>query len=269
MVAALRAAHGLPQPRASLYSHYLDSGALRLQCILFSPHLVPRPPDWTASARMCGYAVLRPSPAAPPARLTAWLAGLAAPPLLVTLGSMAQFLRRSAFRRDAPAVLRLCIQAGLACGRAVLVQAQGVAPPGTATAAQLLTDLEALGGSNGRVMAFDCALPHDLLLPRCAAIACHGGAGTVQAALRASCPVVVVACLPEWDQLWMARLLVRRRLSPAVFFCQSFRVRSLARALHACIEDEALKERVRSAAAAEAETDGARTAARLVLELDD
>jgi hypothetical protein len=42
---------------------------------------------------MCGYAVLRPSPAAPPARLTAWLAGLAAPGELEQLEQLCRMVK--------------------------------------------------------------------------------------------------------------------------------------------------------------------------------
>jgi hypothetical protein len=36
------------------------------------------------------------------------------------------------------------------------------------------------------------AVPHDWLLPQCAAVVHHGGAGTTAAGLSAACPTVVI-----------------------------------------------------------------------------
>jgi len=60
-------------------------------------------------------------------------------------------------------------------------------------------------------LALDHA-PHDRLLPHCAAIVHHGGAGTMDTALRAGCPQII---LPHnLDQFWQGRQLFAKDLCP-------------------------------------------------------
>lgn len=48
-----------------------------------------------------------------------------------------------------------------------------------------------------QVALFDGDCPHDWLFPRAGAVVCHGGCGTVHAALTAGCPVVVTPAKPD------------------------------------------------------------------------
>jgi len=57
--------------------------------------------------------------------------------------------------------------------------------------------------ADSTVVLFDGDCPHDWLFSRAGAVACHGGAGTVHAALTAGCPVVVSPAKPDdSDQPW-------------------------------------------------------------------
>ena len=288
MADELRAEEGMPPLRTSVAHHFLASGHVPL-LVLFSPQLGPRPPDWPEYAHILGAPVLREGGGArggadgmdgyaPPARLARFLAA-GEPPLVVTLGSMASaaWLQRSSFRRDSGAVLRLAVRAALRLRRRVLVLGEGLpeeglralealrwAPPGKGADRAAVADW-ATTSPGSSVCALGSAVPHSWLFPRCAALCCHGGAGTVQAGLRSGLPIVVLSCLPEWDQNWMARLLVRRGLSPAAFDAQRVGERELARAFAAC-GDAALRARVRDAAALERATDGAAAAAALLLD---
>jgi UDP:flavonoid glycosyltransferase YjiC (YdhE family) len=47
------------------------------------------------------------------------------------------------------------------------------------------------------VALFDGEVPHDWLFARASAVVCHGGGGTVHAALTAGCPVVVSPVKPD------------------------------------------------------------------------
>lgn len=84
--------------------------------------------------------------------------------------------------------------------------------------------------------------PHGRLLPLCAAVVHHGGAGTTVTAARAGVPQVVVPQMT--DQFYWRSRLLKRGLTPS-----SPRLadpESLASALRACIDDEGLRERARA-----------------------
>lgn len=56
-------------------------------------------------------------------------------------------------------------------------------------------------------------IPHSLILPRCAGMVHHGGAGTTHSALLNGCPSIVIAY--AWDQFYWGAELQRINCSPA------------------------------------------------------
>lgn len=181
-----------------------------------------------------GGASSAPTQSLPPA-LAAFLS-TGPPPVAITLGSMARFLDDEArsrarcaplsdhptstctslaqtsphpqaaldpSRRSAATVLGLA--AAAASPHRVVILTGGCGTGGT-HANRGLSTLEALrlvvtAMRPGKAIVDDAPdIDHGALFPRCAAVVCHGGAGTVHAALRAASPVVVLACMPLWDQ---------------------------------------------------------------------
>lgn len=70
-----------------------------------------------------------------------------------------------------------------------------------AEAQRLLND-SAAAAEERQVLLFPGFFPHDELFQRASIVICHGGAGTVHAAIRNECPVIVSPILPsESDQV--------------------------------------------------------------------
>ncbi|MGP3937575.1 glycosyltransferase [Nonomuraea sp. KM88] len=148
----------------------------------WSPHLLPAPADWPASARPLGFWT---TPAddtwTPPERLSRFL-NQGEPPVYVGFGSSIT---------DDPESLTAAVLEGvrLVGRRAVLATGWGALRPG-AVANDVLVIEEA---------------PHDWLLPRVAVAVHHGGVGTAAAALRAGVPQVVRPFVGD-QPFWAARL---------------------------------------------------------------
>lgn len=66
-------------------------------------------------------------------------------------------------------------------------------------------ELQMLAYAKQRVFELDAPVPYAWLLPRCAAVVHHGGAGTTAAALHAGVPQVVVPVLED-QFFWAARV---------------------------------------------------------------
>ena len=143
-----------------------------------SRHVVAPPRDWPPSVTTTGYWFLPAAEEALPARVEEFLAA-GRPPVLVGFGSMAGPDPAGTTR----AVLDAVARAGV---RAVLLTGWG--------------GLAGSAGPHDDVLVVD-QVPHDLLLPRVAAVVHHGGAGTTAAAVAAGRPQVVcpfVADQPFW-----------------------------------------------------------------------
>jgi UDP:flavonoid glycosyltransferase YjiC (YdhE family) len=144
----------------------------------YSPIVVPAPPEWGPDRHVTGYWTLRDGDGwTPPAELAAFL-DAGPPPVCVGFGSMVG--------KDPAGLAALVVDAvRRSGGRAILLSGWG--------------GLAGVGDADD-VLVLDQA-PHDWLLPRCAAVVHHGGAGTTGAALRAGVPAVVVpfgADQPFW-----------------------------------------------------------------------
>jgi UDP:flavonoid glycosyltransferase YjiC (YdhE family) len=173
---ALFAKLGLPKPKHA--SDVVSSGVLDLHAA--SPTLCPQAPDWPASHVVCGEMVVdeKDEPWKPSAALAEFLEGPA--PVLMSLGSMEHLAPDRA--RD------LLVASARAANVRAIVQ----------------TKREGDEGRDGDLF-FAPWIPHRHILPRCAAMLHHGGAGTTHAAARAGLPSVVLPFIME-QRLWGSRL---------------------------------------------------------------
>ncbi len=160
--------------------------AIRRQGLLhlyaFSPHVVPRPPDWPPWARITGYWFRKVPPFRPPEDLERFLANRK-PVVYVGFGSM---------RLSRPEKALESVLAALEA-----VDAFGVMGAGWSG----LSDL-----SHPRVY-FVREIPHEWLFPRVDVVVHHGGAGTTAMGLRFGRPTVIVPFLAD-QFFWGERVTV-------------------------------------------------------------
>ncbi|KDD73729.1 hypothetical protein H632_c1886p0, partial [Helicosporidium sp. ATCC 50920] len=71
-----------------------------------------------------------------------------------------------------------------------------------------------LGFQEGAAYELTHPISHSELLPHCALVVHHGGAGTTHAVLAAGKPSAVIPCVPCSDQPFWAELVVSRGLGP-------------------------------------------------------
>jgi len=210
---AFRAALGLA-PVRGVFSSYIHSPQLVLG--LFPDWFAAPQPDWPANTHLTGF-VLHDEGGTPQARGDAdEFLDSGPPPLLVTPGSAAMD-RTEFFRRTVAA----CAGAGM---RAMLV---------TNHPAQLPRALPA------GIRAFPY-VPFSRVLPRCAAIAFHGGIGTLAQAVKAGVPQLVVPNAHDQpdngqriERLGLGRMLSQR----------GYTIRAAARAISELTESKAIRAR--------------------------
>ncbi|MBC7670129.1 MAG: glycosyltransferase family 1 protein [Gemmatimonadaceae bacterium] len=174
-VNGLRRALGLPPSRDNLLFDAGRGAALSLG--LYSPLLSPRQPDAPENFDVVGYAAYDSDLGGPttlPPDLETFLAAGPAP-LVFTLGSAAVNIPGDFYRESMKVARRMG-------RRAVLL----VGPDGDPSVADGAED----------AVAFAYA-PYSLLFPRAAAIVHQGGVGTIQQALRAGRPQLVVPHLGD------------------------------------------------------------------------
>ena len=218
---------------AGVYGHY--GGRQRPVLLMQSPIITSFPLDYPPSALVTGRPEVPLSPGyTPPAEVLAFLqAGPA--PVCITLGSMAAFLDRPKFARGVDQLLSLAVRAVTDAGARCIVFTEGAAP-GT------LSDVQP-----ERCLLLPKGLSHSWLFPRCAAVICHGGAGTVHAAVAAGVPCIVVAVEVLWDQLWWGKQLLAAGLAPGAFEAQTVTPRQLHGAVATCLRDMGLRARCAAA----------------------
>jgi len=204
-----------------------SAGAPTPLVFAFSPSLLPRPSDWTdPHIHIPGY-FFTSSPTAftPPASLVEFLAA-GTPPVCITFGSMISQEARRTTEQVHAALKRFGLRA---------VQLTGWGGPDF-TASDLLSLP---------------AVPHEWLLPRCAAVIHHGGAGTTGAGLRAGIPNIIIphgADQPFWGAC-IARAgagpkplnihqLTEKKLDDALQLALQPAVRSRAAQIGAAIQSE-------------------------------
>ncbi len=236
--AAFFEAHGLPRLR-HVMPQLLFSPRLNLHAM--SPLLCPPPADWGPEHVVCGQLTLpeaderwEPSPA-----LRAFLE-CGPPPVLFSLGSMEHFAPKRA--------RELFVGAARAAGMRAIIQ----------------TKRSGEEGQDGALYFLPWAA-HAALLPRCAAMVHHGGAGTTHAALRAGLPSVVVPVILE-QQLW-GDLVHRAGAATRPLGFWKATDEQLAAKLRELTATSALAERARELAASLSVEDGTGHAVRLLEQL--
>jgi sterol 3beta-glucosyltransferase len=172
----------------------------------YSPTILPRPADWTASyIHIIGYLFLgTPASYQPPAELTEFMMA-GEPPVCITFGSM---VNREAARVDQ--ILRAALkQTGQ---RGIILSGWG------GTRSDRWDD---------SLLYLDAA-PHDWLFPRCRTIVHHGGAGTTAAGLRAGVPNIVVS--HAGDQFFWGRRIAAIGVGPLPIYVKNLSVENLTAA---------------------------------------
>ncbi len=199
-----------------------------------SPRLTPAPPDWNPMNKVVGS--LAPSfkpksynPEQAHPELCEFLNN-GPPPVVVSYGSMGSMTDS---RKLTFAVLSGLRDADVR--RIVIV-------PGNARLDGSLLDQKSdlAAWARGRVFTVRESVQYSYLLPRASLFLCHGGAGSVMAALHAGTPVVIT---PEMvDQPFFAELVSRLGLGAATpQGLDNLQPEMLTPAVHAALSDEVVK----------------------------
>lgn len=179
----------------------------------FSPHVVPRPPDWEPHVYVTGYWFLDAhADWQPPAKLEDFLQS-GPPPVYVGFGSMSHGNPRAATQT----VLQALRRAGQ---RGILLSGWGGLEESELPGSICLVD----------------SVPHSWLFPRVAAVVHHGGAGTTAAGLRAGRPSVIVPFLSLDQSFWGWRV-AGLGAGPAPVAARHLTADKLAEAITAAISD--------------------------------
>lgn len=200
-----------------------------------SPHVLPRPDDWPATAVMTGY-WQRPATedGVLPERLEAFLAA-GESPVYIGFGSMSGADPGATTRHVLDAVRRTGVRAVLARGWGGLDIADG----------------------DDRIHVVD-SVPHYVLFARVRAVVHHGGAGTTAAAVTAGRPQVI--CPFVADQPFWARRMHSLGVAAEPVPHSRLTGDLLAGRLDAVLTDEAMSRRADALAAQVRREDGTREA---------
>lgn len=152
-----------------------DNHSPRLVLALFSPTLAKRKPEWPAQTCVTGFTFADRSSEDLSPKLQRFL-DQGSPPVVFTLGSASVFDTGS-FRVASAGAARLLGRRAILLGQVT----SGYTFP-----------------NDNDLISVDYA-PHGPLLTRAAAVVHHGGIGTLAAAMRAGCPMLVVPGF-AWDQ---------------------------------------------------------------------
>ena len=203
---------GLP-PVSPLKFPYNSNNGKQLQVLLaYSPHLIPRPPDYQSHVHVTGYWFLDEADEwTPPPELEAFLMA-DKPPVYIGFGSMIDN-NADAMSRIVIRALHLCHQRGLLLG--------GWGHMGHVT-------------PNEEVFVVSSA-PHGWLFPKLSAVVHHGGAGTTAAGLRAGKPSILIPFMG--DQPWWGARIYENGIGPTPIPASKLNPENLAEAIHTAIHD--------------------------------
>lgn len=217
---------------------HLDHALPRITSV--SPALISqKPADWKANDHLLPYPSLDlAEPAVLPAEARAFAAA-GAPPLYVGLGSL---------EAETPDALVHAVFSAL--------DARGLRAFVSAGLADRLSPLQK---AKHQVIGH---VPHTALFPLCSAILHHGGAGTLDTALRAGIPQVIIP--QRLDQFWHARRLQEIGVAPPPLASQSADAAAVSKALDFVLGPEA-QQRAQHLAGPLRERDGARELAELII----
>jgi len=227
-------------PVHDLFSEVWQSKPLTL--IASSPMLFPRPPDWGAHLQICGFfgPPGNPDGWTMPEDLRSFLAG-SDPPVFMSFGSATPPGRRET---DV-----LFVEAAKTAGCRAIVQLPGNGTPGTADDPEIYR----IG-----------YVPYQELLPHCALVVHHGGAGTTHCAALAGRPSVVVEHFGD-QSFWGARLR-RAGLANRVLHRKSVTAKSLAAEIRKGLSSPAMKRRAEAFGESMRKENGVRRAVELIEE---
>jgi rhamnosyltransferase subunit B len=210
-----RAGLGL-RPAAGVFGGYLHSTQLVIG--LFPEWFAPLQPDWPSHTHLTGFVLYDAGGEAEASATAERFLDAGPPPVLFTPGSATTGQERY-FRESVAA----CRRAGL---RGMLV---------TNFPAQLPRDLPP------SVEAFSY-LPFSRVFPRCAALVCHGGIGTLAQAIKAGIPSLVVPNAHDQpdNALRIERLGLGRSLYP-----ERYKAAAVARMLNEITGSSLMRQRCR------------------------
>lgn len=205
-------------PKQSLWGSFGEAGTARIPVLNgFSPHVVPRPPDWGEHVHVTGYWFPEEEDWQPPEALRRFIEG-GAPPVFIGFGSMP--VRNPA--RTTAIILEALKRSGL----------RGILHAGWARIGH--DDLP------DSVFNIDYA-PYGWLFPKMAAVVHHGGSGTTAFGLRAGVPSLIVPFL--FDQFYWGRRIVALGVGPQPIPHRKLSAAGLAEALTVAATDPAMRRR--------------------------
>uniref|UniRef100_A0A0G4GGN2 Uncharacterized protein n=1 Tax=Chromera velia CCMP2878 TaxID=1169474 RepID=A0A0G4GGN2_9ALVE len=123
------------------------------------------------------------------------------------------------------------------------------------------SDEELLKFASEKVLFLPTA-PHEALFPRCACLVHHGGAGTLNAALRSGVPSVITPVF--FDQFDHAFLIEKLGSGKGTQQLQKITAEQLARTVESVLSDEKVRARAKEVAQEETRLNGIETAVGLV-----
>jgi UDP:flavonoid glycosyltransferase YjiC (YdhE family) len=184
----------------------------------FSPSVISAPPDWGDDIHVTGFWLLDSAGdwVPPPELLDFLQAG--SPPVYIGFGSMST--------RKPEETADLVVEALKRTGqRAILLSGWGGLQKTTLTDSVFMID----------------SIPHSWLFPCVSAVVHHGGAGTTAAGLRAGVPSVVIPFFG--DQPFWGRCVEKLGVGPVPIPRKELTIERLAKAVHAAVTDEAMRQR--------------------------
>jgi UDP:flavonoid glycosyltransferase YjiC (YdhE family) len=203
----------------------------------FSPHVLPRPPEWGDEAHITGYWFLkRPADWQPPADLVDFLES-GSPPVFIGFGSMVD--------RNPEEVTEMVLKA------LALSRQRGV----------LHTGWGCLGNGvfSDNVFNID-SIPFDWLFPKMSIVVHHGGAGTTATGLQAGVPSILVPFFA--DQHFWAWRVRELGVGPRAVSRKKLSAERLATVINATLKDKEMKTRAAALGQAIRSEDGVGQAVR-------
>jgi sterol 3beta-glucosyltransferase len=187
---------------------------------MFSPSVVPPPPDWEPHIHVPGYWFLdQTTPFQPPADLVNFIAD-GTPPLYIGFGSIAD--------RHPQKTIQVAIDAVVESGQRAVLE------PGWAPLGDL--DLPP------QIFRLEGTVPHTWLFPRMAALVHHGGAGTTAEGLRHGKPTVIIY-QKFTDYYFWAQRVAELGVGPVPICLENLTVKCLANAIEIMMSDRQMQQR--------------------------
>ncbi|MCJ1311902.1 hypothetical protein MMC25_005575 [Agyrium rufum] len=205
---------------------------------LWSPGLVPKPPDWGPEIDVVGYVFLDLASSFVPSDALTEFLSQGPPPVYIGFGSIVV--------DDADRFTQLIFEAVEKAGvRALVSKGWGnlgdkVEPP---------PNIFMLGNT-----------PHDWLFPKVSAVVHHGGAGSTAAGLRAGKPTLIVPFFA--DQPFWGAMVAKAGCGAEPIPYKNLTSDKLAEGIRSCLEEHTKEKAVEVAKSIEAEGDGAANAVK-------